>query len=119
MPRETIGAHDEQFVVRIGWQADREVQIGIEQPEGRSLFWTLLANRAEHIGAEVRRIVAEANEPGTQPLGDTKIGEQVLNMLDTSASSYAGVWSTLGRHECNQVIRVLRRARDQAYGRDE
>lgn len=30
-----------------------------------------------------------------------------------------GWYVQLGRHEINQVIRTLRRARDQAYGRDE
>lgn len=35
------------------------------------------------------------------------------------AAVMTGLFATLGRHEINELIRVLRRARDAAYGRDE
>lgn len=34
-------------------------------------------------------------------------------------ADFAALWVTLDRHQINQLIRVLRRARDAAYGRDE
>lgn len=53
----------------------------------------------------------------------------MLNLLDTAgdtpadspreSSGYSAVWATLDRDAVNRLIRVLRRARDQAYGRDE
>lgn len=30
-----------------------------------------------------------------------------------------GAWVTLDRHGCNDLIRILRRARDAAFGRNE
>lgn len=35
------------------------------------------------------------------------------------AAQFIGVWGTLDREGCNRMIRALRRARDQAFGRDE
>lgn len=119
MPKETIrvihGAND----VQVGWTRDCEVQVGVEDSEGRSLFWKFGDIHAEMIGSEVRRLVAEANEPGAAPLGDLGLGENVLNMLDTVCFPYSGVWSTMGRRqEVNELIRILRRARDSAFGKD-
>lgn len=118
MPKETvraIGSND----VEVGWTRDCEVQIGVEDCEGISVFWKLCRPYTEMIGSEVRRIVAEANQPGTQPLGDLEIGENILNMLDTVCFPYTGFWSTLNRSQANQLIKVLRRARDSAFGKDE
>ncbi len=39
--------------------------------------------------------------------------------LEASAVGETGLWSSLDRTGCNDLIRVLRRARDQAFGRDE
>ncbi len=38
---------------------------------------------------------------------------------DTGIAEFKGVWGTLDRAGCNRLIRVLRRARDQAFGGDE
>ena len=52
-------------------------------------------------------------------------GRALLDVIEASQTnpgsgpSYTGVWSTLNREGVNRLIRVLRRARDQAYGRDE
>lgn len=119
MPRESIRSEFGVFEVRVGWTRDCDVQIGVVEAEERSLFWVLCENQIEMIGAEVRRIVAEANEPGTKPLGDTQIGENLLNMLDTTCFPNSGVWSTLQRNDVNQLVRILRRARDSAFGKDE
>jgi hypothetical protein len=32
---------------------------------------------------------------------------------------FTGLWGTLDRDGCNRLIRVLRRARDQTFGRDK
>jgi hypothetical protein len=112
------------FRVKVGWGVGLDVQVGVEGDDGRSLFWLLLGSHAELLGAEVRRVVAEANETDSDgkvvPLGDFAIGQNVLNVLDVvSHGGYAGLWADLDRRGCNELIRVLRRARDSAFGRDE
>lgn len=123
MPRETIRISNDEtdiFDVKIGWEKDRHMQIGLEHFEHRSLFWTLLESRVEWIGSEIRRIVAEANEPGTLPLGDLQIGKNILNMLDCATHGpISSLWTSPSRHEVNELIRLLRKARDSAFGRDE
>lgn len=37
----------------------------------------------------------------------------------TTPETYRGVWANLDREQINRLIRVLRTARDKAYGRDE
>lgn len=122
MPKETIRMNDDfnNFNVQVGWTKDREMQVGIDHSEGRSLFWVLLERNVEWIGLEARRIVAEADDPETLSLGDIRLGKNILNMLDCSTSGpVSSVWTTPSRHEVNELIRVLRRARDSAYGKDE
>ncbi len=68
-------------------------------------------------------VLGEDHRPAPDPL---TLAEAVLNILDTVAgghradgSSYAGLWSDLDREGVNRLVRVLRRARDAAFGRDE
>lgn len=119
MPRELIQAAQEPFHPKVGWAADRDVQIGIEVEGQRSIFWTLFEHEdRERLGREVRRI--QNMESST----DEEIGCVLLNVLDVAATgpsvtgSYAGLWATLDRQGCNRLIRVLRRARDSAFGAD-
>jgi hypothetical protein len=37
----------------------------------------------------------------------------------TTPADFKGLWGTLDRTGCNRLIRVLRHARDQAFGKDE
>jgi hypothetical protein len=55
---------------------------------------------------------------------ETHGGESLVEKLgeggkDTDAAQFRGVWGTLDRQGVNLLIRTLRRARDQAFGRDE
>ena len=123
MPKETIKMSDNESIwdVKVGWTKDCEVQIGIENFEHKSLHWVFGVNAVEKIGEEIRKISDEAQESARYDQGimDSVIGTKVLDMLDVVVGSYPGIWATPSRHEINDLIRVLRRARDSAYGRDE
>ena len=116
MPRETVRGwgHEEPFEVKIGWSAERDVQVGVEGVEGRSLYWQLLGSDLAKLGDQVRALTLVAYED------DEALGRALLNTLDVvSAPGGNGVWVTLDRRGCNDLIRFVRRARDQAFGRDE
>lgn len=117
MPRETIIPVCPPYEVKVGWKHAGDVQVGVEGQEGRSLFWLLLGTSPgalEWLGEQVEKL-------GQVDYGDhEERGRFLLNTLDTvSHGDCFGVWSTLDRHGCNDLIRILRRARDSAFGRDE
>jgi hypothetical protein len=139
MPRETIRMKnsDNVFDVKVGWTKDSYMQIGLEESLDRSLAWVLFENKAEKIGEEVLKAIAAGvldsddftiktmdgklciNEI-TRPLTNEELGKTVLNILDVvTHGPVSGIWTTPSRHEVNDLIRVLRRARDSAFGRDE
>jgi hypothetical protein len=96
MPKEMV--HDEagMYDVHIGWERDKYVQVGVESADRRAIVDKLI-NTTE----------PEAREALDRLLGD---GE---------AAAFTGLWGTLDRAGCNRLIRVLRQARDQAFGKDE
>ena len=113
MPRETISTPVGPYHVKVGWARDRDVQVGVEAEDERSLFWLLLGSHLAELGDQFRRIGLVEHED------DEALGRAVLNTIDMMTPLYRGVWSDLDREGCNDLIRVVRRARDQAYGRDE
>lgn len=52
-------------------------------------------------------------------IGWSKEAEYVQVATSAGSSEHAGTFVTLDRHGINNAIRTLRRARDQAFGRDE
>ncbi len=44
--------------------------------------------------------------------------EQLAQDIDDPAK-FTGVWGTLDRAGCNRMIKMLRKARDEAFGKDE
>lgn len=47
---------------------------------------------------------------------ETHDGQHVVSL---DGQDYAGLWCTLNRAGCNRLIRLLRQARDTAFGKDE
>lgn len=138
MPKEIVESWSdhEPYHVKVGWTPDHSVQVGVEADEGRSLFWLLLGigsafdaeqtnRRLDELGRAVREIVERNaalgdDQKGRPALPDHQVGADLLNALDTmTIIEYSGVWSTLDRGGCNRLIKLLRRARDAAYGADE
>jgi len=60
-------------------------------------------------------IETHGGQPVVQMLG---AGESEPKRLEELAE-FTGLWGTFDREAINRLIRNLRRARDQAYGRDE
>jgi hypothetical protein len=109
MPRETVISPVGPSHVKVGWSADREVQVGVEVEGERSIFWQLLGHDIDQLtrlGEKMRAAV--------------ELGRMVLDTLDVhSHGGYKGVWSGIDRSAYNRPIRLVRRARDSAFGRDE
>ncbi len=115
MPRETIRLNDRDngFDVKVGWSKDTFMQVGIEDKESRSLFWILLENSAEYIGQQIKELQIDNKT-------DEELGHNILNILDCATHGpVSSLWTSPSRHEVNDLIRLLRRARDSAFGRDE
>lgn len=98
MPKEIIRDEASMYDVHVGWERDKYVQVGIETADHRAIVDALLGE--DRMTPEVREVI------------DRLTGEGQL-------AAFTGLWGTLTREGCNQMIRVLRRARDQAFGRDE
>lgn len=124
MPRETIITSrfpgDDNFNVKVGWNKDMNVQIGISESMDRSMWWVYGEKRKEELGSEIEKIVIEARQGFPEGFDRSEdIAKNVLNLFDTMLGSLDSMWSTLSRKDINDLIRVLRRARDSAFGRDE
>ena len=134
MPRETISDPNGSYDVRVGWHQDQGVQIGVADPEGRSLFWIMAVGtartsddlRLRRLGLQVTDALAkdgfvlghEADYSPDEICG--RVGAVVLDALDTHVGlTFESLWSDLDRTRCNRLIRLLRKARDSAFGRDE
>lgn len=90
MPKEIIRDGADQFHVIVGWQRDCDVQVGIQTSDGRPIGEHLTVTEADDNGVTISR-----------PAG------------------FDSLWGSLNRAALNELIRVLRKARDAAYGRDE
>lgn len=118
MPREIVGSNRGDFHVKVGWAPDTDVQVGVEGDDGKSLYWLLLGNSKEQlakVGTAVREAMRSLPDDSWDP---EDAGRAALDALDT-LGHYEGVWTDLTRYDCNRLIRILRRARDAAFGRDE
>lgn len=89
MPKEKINHPDEPFSVEVNWHRD-----------------------ASHVQ------IASTTRPidGDTPLPLAKLVE---SWDDDTKELATGLFCTLDRYRVNELIRVLRRARDQAFGKDE
>lgn len=97
MPRERITSTTApEFDVTVAWNRDSTVQVA-----------TIASDATERL-----RNWTEEPQAGTSvDVAETKPG--------TSFNLFNGWHVDLDRSQVNELIRVLRRARDQAFGRDE
>lgn len=118
MPKEVvlgkpINGVDSPQHVRVGW-GNGDVQVGVEPHGGRSIFWHLL-NPTE-LAVEMVEVLHGYEG---KPLAIQRMGEDILNTLDTLTDQYDGLHVDMDREDINRLIKLLRKARDAAYGRDE
>lgn len=114
MPRETIARGN--FQLEVGWSPDCDVQLGLRTSHSDKtsshLVTQLYGHKAREIGAAVEKAVQTA-------ANNDVLGERLLTAMKTMNPEFDSLWTDLDRHEINKLIKVLRRARDSAYGRDE
>jgi hypothetical protein len=103
VPKEAVYSHsDQRTKVEVGWARDRFVQVGSlrqAEPAGVVAYTSSDFPVMNTVGAAVV-VTGGIVPPEPEP-------------------EWAGQFVDLDRHGLNQLIRSLRRARDQAYGRDE
>ena len=104
MPKEKI--NDESGVLaQVIWSHDQYVQVA-----------TLHTDPASFI-AWCRDLVARVDEAKAANRGADL--PHISDPTRSFDSESMGMFWTPNRHQINELIRALRRARDQAYGRDE
>lgn len=138
MPRETIDSidvDDRPPRVNVTWGPDTYVQIATTTYESIPFWWQVLAGantsdevtkRLDVLGALLREVVHAGDEipedsegKGRIAAHQAEVARDFLNALDTTYGPMDGMYVSLDRRRINDLIRVLRRARDSAYGRDE
>lgn len=100
MPKEIIADSVGCFDVRVGWERDSCVQVATEMREPTT------PEGPKNLHELVRQWEAIPLPPEVESIPLSEYGSR-------------GLYATLDREGINQLIRVLRRARDQAFGRDE
>lgn len=107
MPTEFVYSKSGKFDFEIRWDAeegrDAEIQIGIFTHHGEK---TLAEALAPHY---INTLVEEKSETPEQAAA------RKLEAFD----HYRGIYGQFDRASLNRMIRLLRKARDHVYGRDE
>lgn len=134
MPREIVEPVAGPWMPKVGWASDRGVQVGIESDNGVSIPWLLFGtgdpdaqlDALRRLGDKVQTIYEATAGPGrpatTVRFPDERyeeMGRLLLNSLDVVAGvQYDGLWADLDRQGVNRLVRILRKARDSAFGAD-
>ena len=100
MPRETIRDKESSTVAEVTWGVDQYVQLATLSTD----LSTFIAWCRELVDRYDKVTKAEKN-PGS--VEDTVLGHGL------------GMYWSPGRREINELIRILRRARNSAFGADE
>lgn len=124
MPKETIPSipNSGNYDLKIGWQGGSQVQVGMENAAGFSLVSTLYGDpeALSKIGDRIADMFGVAHQDSDTAMRN---GRRILDVIEASVTnpngSYTGIWGALDRDGCNAAIRILRRARNSAYGADE
>lgn len=132
MPKHTVNnpnplaVGEKRFRLVVGWNRDMDVQVGIEtddQPDGQHhLVDHVYGGEAATIGAALRaRLGLDElyDREGSQlDYDNADLGRMVLDAVTGSTPFGTSVWTHPDRQGINRMIRLLREARDQAYGKD-
>lgn len=127
--RQDHGAHVQVASVThrqisMWWQIFGAVTPEVVPATGGLDHGAVRSERLAKLGAIVRGVV-EANAAvdngttGRSALPDADVGRDLLNALDVAYGPCDGLYVSLDRGRVNRVIKMLRKARDAAYGRDE
>lgn len=138
MPKETTRGLAGGYDVRVGWMPEPtgHVEVGVETAAGHSLLTMLYGDnqQLERIGKmlEQRGWPMPDRDTGNgdsseETAEDRRVAgrglldliEGAIGPVDPENYSYTSVWASLDRAGCNRLIKIVRRARDAAFGRDE
>ncbi len=101
MPRESVYDSASLFSIEIGWDKERSnVQVGLAVNSDKSI--------AQYLAG-----VQDAE------MHDVEINDGSVVTDIVKLPGFNSLWATLDREQINRMIRLLRKARDDAYGRDE
>lgn len=96
MPKETIYDQACMYDVVVGWTPSQSVQVGINSTDNRAIVDKLIEAPSDELRATLDKLTGSGQ-----------------------LAAFTGLWGTLDRAGCNRAIRMLRKARDEAFGRDE
>ena len=118
MPREVVTR--DAFQLEVTWGQDTHVQLGLRTSHSTKTSSHLVTQLYERQMTDVGKAASQAIFATPEPNKDySDIGDKVLRAMQHMSPEFDSLWCDLDRHEINKLIKVLRRARDSAYGRDE
>lgn len=142
MPKEKIDGIGYDMVV--GWAPDQEMQVAVQTVGEYSVLSQLYGDQEslaklgsalhsavramkydsgnvqpERIDAETRLGLALQAKGDDWASADREVGRALLDLIESTQPNHTGLWATLTRQQVNRLIRMLRRARDSVYGKDE
>ena len=118
MPKEKIYDSARLFDIEVGWTRDcGPVQVGIVTHSGVSIASWLGGVSSEVTDAE-DVLKSELPTGATTGIGPHRY-RTAKNETPSDLPSFNSLWGTLDRAQINRMIKMLRKARDEAYGTDE
>jgi hypothetical protein len=115
MPKERIDGLGGDFDTTVGWSPSQDLQVGVVRATPGSVLVDVCAGEtAAAVGRTVRDWIAEHPDAS-----DAQVGTRIVAAMDARIGGFDGLRTTLDRAGVNKLIRVLRRGRDSAFGRDE
>ena len=117
MPKEKVYDDSGMYDIEIGWSSLGEsVQLGIVTHDGLPI--------AEKLIEHEKSAPLPSAQPGPSPVRGSSLDMSIRSdafkgTLADRLASFNSLWASLDRTQINRLIRMLRKARDESYGRDE
>lgn len=129
MPKEIVYSETRQYDLEIGWHRDGagSVQVGIATGDGRTIADHLSETPASEDSyvltdaqLDVFRAIASADKP-EQTVVTPELAGAVIALAAATArvAAFQSLWASLDWAGCNRLIKVVRLARDYAFGKPE
>ena len=126
MPREVIRDEASLFDIAVIWSGEKSyVQVGTQTHDGRPIAHALgWPGANQSYSAEGRHPDIPEPEDLSANARDREVielapEESANNEYEHGPAQFTALWGTLDRGGVNHLIRVLRRARNSAFGADE
>lgn len=117
MPKEVIYTQSTPYMPVVVWDRGQDMRIGLIVSDS-TLVEALFGSQAEQIGAACRDLPFPIVSRDDTNITDERLGAAIVGAI-AGVSPFESLWADLDRSECNSLVRVLRRARNQVFGVDE